>query len=70
MFSPNEWNNGRQLKKMSVGRKPMQLRACAKLDNKLRWDNTTPLGVPSEPEVNRMVAGSPGFAAGRKWVRG
>ena len=41
----------------------MRAAACAALASMLRWDSTTPFGVPSEPEVNRTAAQSPGFRA-------
>ena len=46
----------------------MRASACAALAWMLVWDRTTPFGVPSEPEVNRITAGSLALT-GRKGVR-
>ena len=39
----------------------MRAAAWAALASMLRWVSTTPFGVPSEPEVNRIAAGSSGL---------
>ncbi len=39
----------------------MRAAACAAFASMLRWESTTPFGVPSEPEVNRIAAGSSGL---------
>ena len=41
----------------------MRAAACAAFASMLRWDSTTPFGVPSEPEVNRIAAQSSGLRA-------
>ena len=41
--------------------KSMRAAACAAFASMLRWDSTTPFGVPSEPEVNRIAAQSSGL---------
>ena len=55
--SPKEWNTGSTLSSLSAGEKVMRASACMTLASRLRFDSTTALGVPSEPEVNRMTAG-------------
>ena len=54
---------------MSVGVKSMRAAALAALASRLRWVSTTPFGVPSEPDVKRMTAGSSG-GAGRAGAAG
>jgi len=61
--SPNEWNSGSTLNTLSARPKSMRASACAALASMLRFDSTTPFGVPSEPEVNRIAAGSSGLRA-------
>ena len=61
--SPNEWNTGSTLNTLSCRPKSMRAAACAALASMLRWDSTTPLGVPSEPDVNSTAAQSPGLRA-------
>ena len=39
----------------------MRAAACAAFASMLRCDSTTPFGVPSEPEVNRITAQSSGL---------
>src|SRR5271156_4221617 len=56
--SPKAWNTGRVLNTLSVRPKSIRAAAWAALHNILRCDSTTPFGVPSEPEVNRIAAGS------------
>ena len=58
--SPNEWNTGSTLNTLSCRPKSMRAAACEALASMLRWDSTTPFGVPSEPEVNRTAAQSCG----------
>ena len=41
----------------------MRAAACAALASMLRWESTTPLGTPSEPEVNKMAAQSSALRA-------
>ena len=41
----------------------MRAAACAAFASMLRWESTTPFGVPSEPEVNRIAARSSGLRA-------
>ena len=60
---PNEWNTGSTLNSLSWRPKSMRAAACAAFASMLRWDSTTPFGVPSEPEVNRITAGSSGLRA-------
>ena len=55
---PNEWNTGSTLNTLSLALASTRASACAALARMLRWDSTTPLGVPSDPEVNRITAGS------------
>ena len=43
---------------MSVRPRSMRAAPCATLARMLRWERTTPFGVPSDPEVKRMTAGS------------
>jgi hypothetical protein len=64
--SPKEWNTGRTLNTLSWRPKSMRAAACAAFASMLRWDSTTPLGVPSEPEVNRIAAQSSGLAFGER----
>ena len=59
--SPNEWNTGSTLNTLSWRPKSMRAAACAAFASMLRWDSTTPFGVPSEPEVNRIAAQSSGL---------
>ena len=56
--SPNEWNTGSTLNTLSSRPKSIRAAAWAAFASMLRWDSTTPLGTPSEPEVNRMAAQS------------
>ena len=58
--SPNEWNTGSTLNTTSAGVTSKRAMTCATLARRLRWDSTTPLGAPSEPEVNSTTAGSSG----------
>ena len=60
--SPNEWNTGRTLNTLSWRPKSMRAAACAALASMLRWESTTPFGMPSEPEVNRIAAQIVGLA--------
>ena len=60
---PNEWKIGSTLNNLSSRPKSMRAAACAALASMLRWDNTTPFGRPSEPEVNRITAQSSGLRA-------
>jgi len=55
---PKEWNTGSTLNSVSCGPKSMRAPACAQFDRMLWWVRTTPFGAPSEPEVNRIAAGS------------
>ena len=57
---PNEWNTGSTLNTLSSRPKSIRAAACAAFASMLRWDSTTPFGVPSEPEVNRITAQSSG----------
>ena len=59
--SPNEWNTGSTLNTLSERPKSMRASACAQFASMLRWESTTPLGTPSEPEVKRMAAQSSGL---------
>ena len=44
----------------------MRAAACAAFASMLRWESTTPFGVPSEPEVNSTAAQSPALRFTRK----
>ena len=59
--SPKEWKTGSTLNTLSVRPKSMRAAACAAFASMLRWESTTPFGVPSEPEVKRIAAGSSGL---------
>ncbi len=62
--SPNEWNIGIALNTRSAGLKSTTAATWAMLARMLRWLSTTPLGEPSEPEVNSTTAAeSAGTAA-------
>lgn len=52
---PKEWNTGSTLNTLSVGLKSMLAAACVALARILRCVSTTPLGAPSDPDVNRMT---------------
>ena len=67
--SPKEWNTGSTLNTLSCRPKSMRAAACAALASMLRWDSTTPFGVPSEPEVNRIAAGSSALARHQRLLR-
>ena len=60
---PKEWNTGSTLNTLSSRPKSMRAAACAALASMLRCDSTTPFGAPSEPEVNRIAAGSSALRA-------
>ncbi len=61
--SPKEWNTGSTLNTLSLALASTRARAWAALARILRWDSTTPFGVPSEPDVNSTTAGSPALRA-------
>ena len=58
--SPNEWKIGSGLNAMSAAVKSKLAAICAMLLRRLAWVRTTPLGAPSDPDVNRTTAGSRG----------
>ena len=47
----------------------MRAAACAAFASMLRWESTTPFGVPSEPEVNRIAAQSSGLRSTSGFLR-
>src|SRR3546814_10222173 len=57
---PKEWNTGSALSTLSVGLKSMRAASWRQLARRLSWLSTTPLGSPSEPEVNSTRAGALG----------
>src|SRR3569623_522638 len=68
---PNEWNIGSTLRITSCALKAKRAASCARLASRLACDSTTPLGAPSEPEVNNTTAASSGSTtpATRRWLR-
>src|SRR5690348_15432463 len=58
---PNEWNSGNTIMNLSWIEKSITDLICAILAKILLCECTTPLGLPSEPEVNKTTAGSDGF---------
>ena len=62
-MKPNEWNAGSAMNSRSSRPKSMRASACATFARTLRWERTTPLGVPSVPEVNKITAQSSGLRA-------
>ena len=57
---PKEWNTGSTLNTTSCAVMSKRAMICATLPMRLRCDSTTPLGKPSEPDVNSTAAGSCG----------
>ena len=63
--SPKEWNTGSTLKTLSSRPKSIRAAACATFASMFVWLKTTPLGTPSDPDVNRITARSKGLATAR-----
>jgi hypothetical protein len=59
--SPKQWKSGSTLNRLSAGEMSTRQSAWAALTTRLRDDSTTALGLPSEPEVKTMTAGSSAF---------
>src|SRR3569833_1216693 len=59
-LSPKEWNTGRTLRMMSCALNAKRAASCARLASRFTCDSATPLGAPSEPEVNSTTASSSG----------
>ncbi|MNT51998.1 hypothetical protein D3C72_1889970 [compost metagenome] len=69
---PKEWNSGSAIMNLSSGVKSATARTWATLDSSELCECTTPLGLPSEPEVNSTSAASSGcwgIAARRGTIR-
>ena len=54
---PNEWNKGSTIIILSVGLRSSTEETCATFAKILLFECTTPFGLPSEPEVNNIIAG-------------
>ena len=67
--SPKEWNTGNAIMNLSSGVKSPTARICATFDRIDAWECTTPLGRPSDPEVNSTIAGSSADCGTRDRVR-
>src|ERR1700722_3925923 len=55
---PNEWNKGNAIMNLSSGEKSATERTWETLERSEACECTTPFGFPSEPDVNRTMAGS------------
>ncbi len=55
---PNEWKKGKMPSSTSWGRRCTCSSTCCTLESTFRWERTTPLGSPVDPEVKMIVATS------------
>src|SRR5206468_10750908 len=67
--NPKLWKSGNELKSRSHSWMSQIERSWRTLARMLVWVNSTPLGMPSEPLVNKMTAVSFGMAARRRSER-
>jgi len=67
--SPKEWNTGSALNTLSVFLENfMRAPTWAIFARILACESTTPFGSPSEPEVNKITAGSSGFVSANAFL--